>query len=209
MTFTWGITAPLASFTVPVIWPVAVCAFDVPAMPSRKTSTAPGNATRLLGLMSSSPSQGMPIQTGPPDYASLADPLCNPTPDGKTSETPHFVFAALPSSGAAILVWGIPSVKRCSAVSAVLLLKTCRFDVSLSSDNGVKLHRPEETRRKQRRVRLVRLDVRRRIFRRQASLLIADQPVHPRIGHLDAHVVRAGLQRARRVYPERRMPDDA
>src|SRR5207253_7221886 len=57
MTFAWGITAPLASFTVPVIWPVAVCAFDVPAMPSRKTSTAPDNATRLLGLMSSSPSR--------------------------------------------------------------------------------------------------------------------------------------------------------
>src|SRR2546427_8417250 len=128
----------------------------------------------------------MLIQTRPPDHASLAVPVCNPTPDGKTSETPHFGFAVLPRQ----LGSGYSSLEhfnRQELLSSLSLAhqRTCRLGLSLSSDNGVKLHRAEDPRRKQRRVRLVRPHVRKRIFRRQAWLLIADQPVHPRIGHLE------------------------
>ena len=42
-----GTTAPVESLTVPVIWPVAVCALAVPAIASR-ASTAPSSSARFL-----------------------------------------------------------------------------------------------------------------------------------------------------------------
>src|SRR5205823_1654657 len=127
MTFTWGITAPLASFTVPVIWPVAVCAFDVPAVPSRKTSAAPSNATRLLGLMSSSPSREcssrLAVQTTHPSQSDSVT-----LHRAERVQKLHILALLLPTAAweGAILVWSISSVKSCSAVSAVLLKRTCQ-----------------------------------------------------------------------------------
>src|SRR6266567_4438372 len=78
----------------------------------------------------------MLIQTRPPDHASLAVPLCNPTPDGKTSETPHFGFAVLPRQLGSRYS-SLEHFKRQELLGS-FTQTTCRFGLSLSSDNGVK-----------------------------------------------------------------------